>query len=820
MLKKQPSWAERVPTSDETLVLETAYATFSENSVWPTFAHLEAQVFNRSNGLELTDLLTGMPLGLLWPDPAVGNNFPDGQAVAVTPYGLTFVSAAEADVALFFEVFRWALAARLAFTPPVDGSGEQLVPLSDLIGVLRAERRLVDADRVRHVLQMVQSGGEPFAPTFRGSSANTDEGAISIPREVRDYRGVQTAEEYFERRRPRPQRRTQYSASALLSDPGLGVLEVTSPPEGPANPLGDAAPTTTTDETRDRATDAPIFPGDVDLEELQSPPRLRNPASLTLRSRALGDLAAEIDELGFEPLVAGIADLVDEETTRLPIAIAITGKWGAGKSSMMRQLADRLKPPEKHGWRRWFGARPWRPYGRRWEVVEFDAWKHEHGERLWAGLTKAIYEAALDARNPFARAWFRTRLEWARQGGGVWLVKLIAPFVPFALALVWVFFVASNAGEKHAAGALGILALLGAVVAAARGMTGLGAVVADPFKRAIDLYTFRARFEEQLGFTSEAAADVEALTKRVTDDGAKALAVFIDDLDRCSPAHIIEVVEAVNQIFNASKRNQTLFVLGMDLDVVVASVRAAYAETIAKLPKERQEDFGREYLRKVAQLFVTVPEPDELALSQLLHSLTDGDPTAEQVAPSEEQIDAAQAQIRREAPTTAADVSAVGSLLFTEDMSKTAEAAVVEAQRRERSQRFGSNAADVAAAEQDLLPLLTRNPRALKQFDTSFRLQLHVANDSPGCELDFSYEELLALGKWVVLRLRWPDLASAAGTDPTLLRRLEMIIDGRSPTSIDDQDWLSDKELCRLLEGIAGDEPISSLPLSSFLRVV
>ena len=80
-----------------------------------------------------------------------------------------------------------------------------------------------------------------------------------------------------------------------------------------------------------------------------------------------------------------------------------------------------------------------------------------------------------------------------------------------------------------------------------------------------------------LGVTAEAANDIDALTRTLTQNSSHALAVFVDDLDRCSPSHIVAVVETINQIFNASDKQRCAFILGMDRDVVVASLEHEYA---------------------------------------------------------------------------------------------------------------------------------------------------------------------------------------------------------------------------------------------------
>ena len=49
--------------------------------------------------------------------------------------------------------------------------------------------------------------------------------------------------------------------------------------------------------------------------------------------------------------------------------------------------------------------------------------------------------------------------------------------------------------------------------------------------------------------------------------------IFIDDLDRCFPAKVGQVVEAIN-LFLAGDLPKCMFVIGMDTELVAAALQA------------------------------------------------------------------------------------------------------------------------------------------------------------------------------------------------------------------------------------------------------
>ena len=80
-------------------------------------------------------------------------------------------------------------------------------------------------------------------------------------------------------------------------------------------------------------------------------------------------------------------------------------------------------------------------------------------------------------------------------------------------------------------------------------------------------------------------------------EGIDTLVVFIDDLDRCLPATIIETFEAIRLFLAVPK---TAFVIAADERIIRYAIRSRY-------PAEAGVDLGRDYLEKIVQIPVRVP---------------------------------------------------------------------------------------------------------------------------------------------------------------------------------------------------------------------
>jgi KAP family P-loop domain len=530
------------------------------------------------------------------------------------------------------------------------------------------------------------------------------------------------------------------------------------------------------------------------------------------------DLPSGEDLLGFDPLVKALHGLLNDASTVLPLAIAVTAPWGAGKSSVMHQLEATLRQPPAGA-----GAQ------RTWTTVSFDAWKYERSERLWAALAKAIYRQAQRQMSFFGRLRFRLRLELRRRGRLGSLLTLAWPLLVFgALTVALVRLHPSDVGTVP-----GVLAaaavLLGTV-------TRYGNALANPFQRAIERHARRPDYETHLGFTAEADRDIRVLTQLIAPDDRHGLAVFVDDLDRCSSAHLVEVVEAMNQIFNSAREHRCVFVLGLDRDIVATNIKVAYAATVEQLCKDRKdlgERFGYEFLAKLVQLSVSIPEPAPAAMRTLLEKVTgnttatvDGSPPASAALAQpgvEEAVERAQEHIHATAGESLESVAGAAA-----QITQAPAEVVAEAQRRELAERL-EDSPEVAAAEFTALEYLERNPRQLKRFHNAFRLQLYVANEDQKVPFDFTAGELIALAKWVVVRLRWPELGNAITQDPQLLAVIEaganqepaaISAELATPERIEQRDrWLARAGVHALMSEPDADRRMGKLELKGFLRV-
>lgn len=156
------------------------------------------------------------------------------------------------------------------------------------------------------------------------------------------------------------------------------------------------------------------------------------------------DRPTEKDSLGFEPYVESVAKFLESPNTQPPLAISIEGEWGAGKSSFMKQLKNRLAGPS-HTSRLERAVKEARAAGRSPVVavisvwvsvfreppsifIEFNAWRHDKEDALWAAFALTCTRELKKAQPIQKRftSWFKLLFSRLKGfAGWVQLSKLI-----------------------------------------------------------------------------------------------------------------------------------------------------------------------------------------------------------------------------------------------------------------------------------------------------------------------------------------------------------------------------------------------------------
>lgn len=328
----------------------------------------------------------------------------------------------------------------------------------------------------------------------------------------------------------------------------------------------------------------------------------------------------EYDALGVTSIALGLSRFLRNEKTLPPLTIAINGEWGSGKSSLMNLLRCDLQS---------YGMHP----------VWFNAWHHQKEEHLLAALLQTL---RLEAVPPFRNLLgvpFRVRLllYWLRRRWPA-LVAIAAALFFFVMLdhrvrvdehmdlFLWLVsqVLPSFSGKPSTPVSSipvqgGLVALIAGVSILWKGLTAFGANPAALLASVAKGNKIKD-LEEQTSFREKFAQEFQDFTKALGP--RRPLTIFIDDLDRCLPANVRDVLEAVNFLVSSG---DCFVVLGMDRRQVQRAVGLSFKEVAEEAgvqdgranskspqPDPATSQLGEETARRRSELNVEpLPRPEE-----------------------------------------------------------------------------------------------------------------------------------------------------------------------------------------------------------------
>ncbi|MEN8220875.1 MAG: P-loop NTPase fold protein [Pseudomonadota bacterium] len=313
------------------------------------------------------------------------------------------------------------------------------------------------------------------------------------------------------------------------------------------------------------------------------------------------------DKLGIARTGDHLAQLALDVPT--PFTIGVIGKWGAGKTSILRRAFVTL------------GGQPLS------QILSLGENKTE--ETAQANCNDWAYDS--DKRPTPLEGWDEDLITLAKQSFCVWYSPWQHQYVDNPLISLLIEIIeqyktqATKLEQKqpwHRDGKIAAVSRLNELLLKGPAyLFGFGAIVTGGEKitkagkelwqhlQGSDLtelsqgQRFHIKFEDA----------IEALLSTLTDEKNETLnqdarlIIFIDDLDRCEDKVVVKLLESIKLYLNSRR---CVFVFGMDDGAVLKALQHYWTD--------RSEDDNREYLEKLFQAHLPIPVPKRLQIQSFI----------------------------------------------------------------------------------------------------------------------------------------------------------------------------------------------------------
>ena len=275
----------------------------------------------------------------------------------------------------------------------------------------------------------------------------------------------------------------------------------------------------------------------------------------------LSDNETKVDLLNNSVISDAIVNLI-KETPEKPLSVGVHGDWGAGKSSVLEMLEDRLSKEDEI------------------LTIKFNGWQFQGFEDAKIALIESIVNELISKKSLANTAKDTVKrilknIDWLKvaKGSASVALTLATGIPPVSLIKDGIDAIKGVIGDKDKVGA--------AVDQFGSMMSGYMSGDKSTTKEIVE---FRDSFDELI--------DKSKINQ---------LIVLIDDLDRCLPKTTIETLEAIRLMMFTKK---TAFVIAADESMIEYSVREHFPTSSGY---GISRDLSKKYLEKLIQVPFRIP---------------------------------------------------------------------------------------------------------------------------------------------------------------------------------------------------------------------
>lgn len=525
-----------------------------------------------------------------------------------------------------------------------------------------------------------------------------------------------------------------------------------------------------------------------------------------------------------------------EKTPEPGFVVHVDAPWGGGKTSFANYLKSILNPyrdpPPIHSWMvelPFDNEEDWpKQFRKPWHIVDFNAWKHQDLTPPWWAFYQAIRQQCMKSlwyeTNALAmhRTWFDKQTHedplqgaqipdpidsyahrdvfekgytWIRIWLSEWWWRIFNPTVSSWAVIVIVAITGLTLLELN-----GFITISEFKIGppsipdqnaenASRSVGGFAIIMTVLFGGAASLLKLASSFANTLASGAPTAdnnygmgtADPLERFRKHFQKTIKAfrrpVIVVVDDLDRCKPEFVVELVRGMQTILVSQR---VIFVLLCDRDWI----ERAFAEvnkSMVGIDVGPEHSFGGRFVEKAIQLSFVLPEPDtEQKKNYLRHVLgvqefaRDSNPVSE--SEMDDEIANVQIDMNRVEETlskAAKNIMSISDFKAREQANADFQASLIsgdlglaESEKEEvltrlnRRMALRSSSDETAAVETghmlvQILELLPNNPRQAKRIVSAMVLSQEILRLRE-TNYRLGDEKWQLLARWVIMMIEWP----------------------------------------------------------------
>ena len=303
----------------------------------------------------------------------------------------------------------------------------------------------------------------------------------------------------------------------------------------------------------------------------------------------------DMDQFGHKKIADNIINLIKNDKYQAPYNIALIGKWGLGKSSILKMLEEGLKDGKENI-----------------KVISINAWKYER-ESLKKLFLKNIYEEVSEnkidfmeqleekLKNIFNDSQKSQKKQTSIIEKVLTILKLIIPYliISFIISFIWQFVhYIANGGNVTLLFGNNIWFLICRYfnfyfekILFTLGLPSLIKILPEVLNKESNIFPIQVNYQD----------DYESLLKNIMKNEKRKFIIIIDDLDRLSTKKMVEALDTLKILMEIDK---CIFIVPFDDSILKDALNK---QVVSKFDNEQQIIESEFILDKLFQFRFYVP---------------------------------------------------------------------------------------------------------------------------------------------------------------------------------------------------------------------
>jgi hypothetical protein len=361
---------------------------------------------------------------------------------------------------------------------------------------------------------------------------------------------------------------------------------------------------------------------------------LLSPVDKTLKKKkrrhtaVINDQPMGEDYLNYTDYASAFGSMLSDKNIALPITVGIYASWGSGKSFLLGKIKEyieininaQIKEERRKLKRKCVcDTRNKRhEIGYEYIIIDFNAWSYNFSDVLWAGLVKEIHTKVEERYGFLSMRFFRFFVYPFRSNSKQKMFCMITyAILRFLFLIIFSILLGAVLTEDAFINIFGEVAIYSAFgITIATILPSIIQLIITLCKdKGTEIMKSAKNISEQVGFMGDVRHELELICDFVKMKRAK-FAVFIDDLDRCQPNKIVDMLDATMLLLSNLNYPFLTFVT-IDPRIIVKSIESVYDDIFQNCGIT-----GFEYLDKLIQIPFSIPIASPATKDNIIRILT------------------------------------------------------------------------------------------------------------------------------------------------------------------------------------------------------